>query len=290
MAAGIARTRARRSPLWVEALIVAWLAWAYDRLTSLAPLRAHLALHHAWSIWHAEVALHLDPELALNRWLAHHHTLGEVASYYYDNAHFIVTFGALAFLWWRRPDIYRPLRNSLALVNVLAFAVFWLYPLAPPRMLASVGFWDVVGHSNTFGQWHTGALASSADQFAAMPSLHISWAVWSALVLWRLASRRWVRALAVLYPCLTAVVIFATGNHFFFDALGGLAAIVVAVGLVEWVPRRLRARSLQPTAASAGELAPLPARGANAPVPAVATASVGDPGQAPTPSSSAALR
>jgi hypothetical protein len=235
----------RRSPLWLEALIVAWLAWVYDILTNLAPLRAHAAIDHAWAIWHAETALHLDPELTLNRWLAHSHILGQMASYYYDNAHFLVTFGLLAFLWWRRPDIYRPLRSSLALVNVLGFAVFWLYPLAPPRMLTSVGFFDVVGHSNTFGQWHTGALAASADQFAAMPSLHIAWAVWSSLVVWRLARRRVPRALALAYPCLTAVVIFATGNHFFFDALGGLAAIVVAVALVEGVPaltRRVPAR------------------------------------------------
>lgn len=233
---------AKRSPLWLEALIVAWLAWAYDTLTNLAPLREQVAIAHAWAIWHAEKALHLDPELTLNRWLAHHYTLSQIASYYYDNAHFIVTLGLLVVLWWRRPDIYRPLRSSLALVNVLAFAVFWLYPLAPPRLLASVGFWDVVGHSNTFGQWHTGALAASADQFAAMPSLHISWAVWSGLVLWRLTRRRWLRVLAVLYPCLTAVVIFATGNHFFFDALGGLVAIAVAVGLVEVAPAFARAR------------------------------------------------
>ena len=70
-------------------------------------------------------------------------------SYYYDNAHFIVTFGLLGWLWWKRADIYRPLRNALVLVNVIAFAVFWLYPVAPPRMLR--GFTDVVAASGAFG-------------------------------------------------------------------------------------------------------------------------------------------
>lgn len=242
---------------------MAWLAWIYDILTSYAPLRAHAAIANAWGIWHAETAVHLDPELALNRWLARHHELGQIASYYYDNAHFIVTFGVLGLLFWRGPALYRPLRSSLVLVNVIAFAVFWLYPLAPPRMLTSVGFFDVVGHSNTFGQWHTGSLATNADQFAAMPSLHMAWAIWSALAMWRLASRRWLRALAVLYPCLTAVVIFATGNHFLFDALGGIGAMALALLIVWAVESKLAA--LRPSAAPpAAALAP-PAQPARAP-------------------------
>lgn len=235
-----ARTDARRTRWWVELLIVAWLAWLYDIVTNFAPLRIHPALGHAWGIWHAEQALHLDPELALNRWLAAHHALALFASYYYDNAHFIVTLGLLGWIWWRRADIYPPLRNSLALVNVIGFAVFWLYPLAPPRMLASVGFTDIVASSHTFGSWHTGALASSADQLAAMPSLHIAWACWCGLAMWRLSSRRSVRALAIIYPCFTAVVVCATGNHFLFDVLGGVGAIALSVWLVEIAPRLLR--------------------------------------------------
>jgi hypothetical protein len=234
-----ARASPRRSRWWLELLIVAWLAWIYDIVTNFAPLRAPAAIAHAWGVWHAERSVHLDPELALNRWLAVHHTLAMIASYYYDNAHFIVTFVLLACLWWMRADIYRPLRNSLALVNVLGFAVFWLYPLAPPRMLGSVGFSDVVASSHTFGSWHTGSLASSADQFAAMPSLHIAWALWCGIVLWQLSGRSVVRAAALLYPCLTTVVVLATGNHFLFDVLGGLVALALAIALVRLAPGSL---------------------------------------------------
>ena len=86
-------------------------------------------------------------------------------------------------MWWRRADIYRPLRNSLVLVNVLAFIVFWRFPVAPPRMLP--GFVDVVASTHAIGSWHTGALASQANQLAAMPSLHIAWAVWCTVVVWQ---------------------------------------------------------------------------------------------------------
>jgi hypothetical protein len=234
------RTRTR---WWVEAAVIVWLCWVYDAVTNLAPLRLHTALAHATSILHVERSLHLDPEHALDHWLAGHHTLGLVLSDYYDNAHFIVTLGLLGWLWWRRADLYRPLRNSLVLVNVLAFVVFWLYPVAPPRMLG--GFTDVVASTHAFGSWHTGALASHANQLAAMPSLHMAWAAWCALALWRVSRRRWVRAVALLYPCMTALAVLATGNHFLFDVLGGLLAIAAAVALTEVAaPSAARWRSI----------------------------------------------
>jgi hypothetical protein len=226
-AGAAASTVCTRPRWWGEALVVVWLLWIYDLINNLAPLRVGLALHHARAILHLEQSLHIDPEHSLDRWLAGHHTLGLILSLYYDNAHFVVTFGLLGWLWWRRSDLYRPLRNSLVLVNLIGFAVFWLYPVAPPRMLG--GFTDVVAASHTFGSWHTGALASQANQLAAMPSLHIAWAVWCSVAVWRLSRRRPARALALLYPCVTAVAVLATGNHFLLDIVGGLAAIAIAV-------------------------------------------------------------
>ena len=204
-----------------------WLLWLYDAINNLAPLRLQLALGHARAILHLESTLGIDPEHALDGWLAGHHTFGLVLSDYYDNAHFVVTLSLLGWLWWRRADLYRPLRNSLVLVNLLGFVVFWLYPVAPPRMLP--GFTDVVAATHAIGSWHTGALASEANELAAMPSLHIAWAAWCTLALWRISRRRWVRGLAVLYPCMTAVAVLATGNHFLLDIVGGLVAIAVAV-------------------------------------------------------------
>jgi hypothetical protein len=225
-----------RTRWWVEALTIAWLCWVYDAITNLAPLRLHAALAHGQHILRLERSLHIDPERALDRWLAGHHTLGLLVSDYYDNAHFIVTLGLLGFLWWRRSDIYRPLRNSLVLVNVLAFIVFWRFPVAPPRMLP--GFVDVVAKTHAIGSWHTGALASHANQLAAMPSLHIAWAVWCTVVVWKVATRGWLRALAVVYPFVTAFAVLSTGNHYLLDLLGGLATIALSLVLVRVVGSR----------------------------------------------------
>jgi membrane-associated phospholipid phosphatase len=94
------------------------------------------------------------------------------------------------------------------------------------------GFTDVVASTHAFGSWHSGVLASQANQVAAMPSLHIAWAAWCTLALWRASGRRSVRALAVLYPCLTALAVLATGNHFVLDIVGGLLVLGIAVLLV----------------------------------------------------------
>jgi hypothetical protein len=221
-----------RTRWWIEALTIAWLCWVYDAITNLAPLRLHAALAHGQDVLNIERSLHIDPEHALDRWLAGHRTLGLLVSDYYDNAHFVVTLGLLGFLWWRRADVYRPLRNSLVLVNVLAFVVFWRFPVAPPRMLP--GFVDVVASTHAIGSWHTGALASQANQLAAMPSLHMAWAVWCTVVVWRISAHRWLRALAAVYPCATAFAVLATGNHFVLDILGGLATIAVSLMIVRF--------------------------------------------------------
>jgi hypothetical protein len=225
----LARTP-QRSRWWVELLAIGWLLFLYDAVNNLAPLRLSVALGNARGILHVERVLHIDPELTLDRWLASHQTLAEILANYYDNAHFVVTLGLLGYLWWSRADLYRPLRNVLVLVNVIGFVVFWLFPVAPPRMLD--GFTDVVASTHAFGSWHTGALASQANQLAAMPSLHMAWAVWCTLALWRISKRTWVRVLAVAYPCATALAVLATGNHFLLDIVGGLLALALSVWLV----------------------------------------------------------
>lgn len=240
---------ARERPRWwAEALVMVGLLWFYDTVNNLAALRRQAAFDHAFEILRLERWLRLDPERALNAWAGAHRLAGVVFGDYYDLLHFVITIGLVIWLWWRHPDIYRPLRNILVAINVIGFIVFWLYPLAPPRMLATAGFVDVVAVSHAVGSWTSGALASQANEFAAMPSLHMAWAVWCSLAVWRSTRALAGRLLALAYPVLTAVVVMATANHFLLDVIAGLittaaAAVAAALAARAWQSRtRLTAR------------------------------------------------
>ena len=145
-----------------------------------------------------------------------------------------------AWIRWRRPDLYRPLRNDLVLANLAGFTVFWLYPVAPPRMLP--GFVDVVEKVGGLGAWHN-LLISHADQLAAMPSMHLAWALWCSLALWRLANSRNQRLAALCigaaYPITTAWVVMATANHYLADIVAGFACTIASVVVVEAALPRL---------------------------------------------------
>lgn len=219
---------ARRPRWWTEVVVIVWLCWVYDAIANLAPLRRAAAYAHAASALHLEKSLHLDPEAALDHWLAHQHVLAVLVSNYYDNAHFIVTLGLVGWLWWRYPALYRPLRTGLVLTNVIGMVVFWLYPMAPPRLLDPGVYTDVVASTHAFGSWHSGTLATAANQLAAMPSLHIAWASWSALAVWRIFAGRRFRWVAWIYPMVTSVAVLSTGNHYLLDVLAGFVTFVVA--------------------------------------------------------------
>jgi hypothetical protein len=222
----------RRSHVWVEVLVIVWLCWLYDEISNLSPLRLHTALAHGATLLQIERVWHLNPELTLNTWAAAHRSIALPMANFYDSAHFVVTLGVVAVLWWRHPGLYRSLRNSLVLINVIGFVVFWAYPLAPPRMLPAAGFVDVVAVTHAWGSWQTNAVASQANELAAMPSLHMAWACWTAVALWQmLRGRRW-RIVVLVYPLVTALVVMATANHFLLDVIAGMATAWAAFGLV----------------------------------------------------------
>ena len=231
--------------------------WAYDAINNLNPVRHAVALAHGSSLMRIELRTHLDPELALNRWLASHVALGRLVGDYYDTAHFVVTLTLLGWIWWRHAPRYRMLRNALIGINVIGFAIFWLFPVAPPRMLSSFGFVDVVAVTHAVGAWSTSAVASQANEYAAMPSLHMAWALWCAIAVWCVRRDRISRVAAVAYVVVTGVAVLATANHYFLDVAAGVATAAVSAGVAAAWERRRRAA---PELHSSSRALPVPAR------------------------------
>ncbi|MEV6844487.1 phosphatase PAP2 family protein [Actinoplanes sp. NPDC051411] len=193
------------------------------------PARQRAADRHGRDLFDLERRLHLDIEPGLNRWLAPHDFLRTLANYEYAITYVVAAGIMLVWLYARRPDRYREMRNSFVVLNVLGIATFWLYPVAPPRLLAGTHFIDTVREGHTWGSWGS-PLVTHANQLAAMPSLHVAWALWVSVVLAELKHTRTVQAVSLVHVGVTLFVIMATANHFLLDAAGG--AVVVWLGFL----------------------------------------------------------
>ncbi|WP_158515553.1 phosphatase PAP2 family protein [Kitasatospora sp. MBT63] len=259
------RTSTARRHRWTrELLLVAVLYLVYDSSRFLVRGDLQAARHNAARLLDAERWLHLSPELWLNTKFSRHPSLGVFGDFSYASLHYLVTPAVLIWLWRARPAVYRRARTWLALTTVFALAGFILYPVAPPRLMPSVyGFTDTMAAHAGIGWWSGDASApkgvgSLTNQFAAMPSLHVGWALWCGLILVRHAQDPSVRTLRVLYPPMIAVVVMGTGNHYFADVLAGAAVTVLCAVLTGPL---LRARDrLFPGNGAASALPPQPRR------------------------------
>jgi hypothetical protein len=201
-------------------------AWGYDEVRALHGDVAHTGVTHAQDVLRIDRALHVEWVTPVNHWLAGHTSIAEALSGYYFVMHLGMTSLTLVVLWLHGRG-YRWHRDALVLMSLVGLAVYWLYPVAPPRLLP--GFHDTVRQLLPTA-YHLET--ARANLYAAVPSLHIAWAVWCGLVLWSISRRTWVRTIAVLHPVLTTVTVVATGNHYVFDVVTGAALIGVSYPLL----------------------------------------------------------
>ncbi|MEV0636014.1 bifunctional glycosyltransferase 87/phosphatase PAP2 family protein [Streptomyces sp. NPDC050619] len=186
------------------------------------------AEQHGQQILDLERWLYLDIERWANHAVVKVGWLRDFFDFYYESFHFVVPLSVLAVLYWRRPVDYRWARSSLGFATLLALVGFWLYPLAPPRLMPNLGIIDTVHGVQDFSKPDYGTLTALTNQYAAMPSLHFGWSLWCGVVIAIIAPRWWMKALGLLHPFFTASAIVATGNHWVLDAAGG--ALVVGGG------------------------------------------------------------
>lgn len=235
----------RRPHLVGEVLIVFVLLRVYDMARARAEVRQGPALQHGQAILDVERWLHVAVEQSMNIWVTAHHAASLLASYFYQFAHVTVTLSVLGWCWVRRPEIYRVARNALVLTNVIGLTVFLVLPVAPPRLLPGEGFVDAVALAG-FGTTHGGPVP--ADQYGALPSLHLAWAVWATVIAMRMLGSSPYRRLCWIYPALVTIGVVVTGNHYLLDAVAGTLVAVSALALVQgsetYFPRKPRAAAV----------------------------------------------
>jgi hypothetical protein len=231
-------------PVEVFSIVLGYVFYSFVRV--LAPDRVGASYRHAFSIESWEKHLGIFHELSLNAFLSRHELLQDLASYYYATLHFVVTPVVLAWLWKSRPRYYSPLRSSLVLATLAALAVYATWPVAPPRF-ALPGTVDSIAANPVLGQSGHGA-KGLINELAAMPSLHVGWALWCAAAFVLVTQSRW-RHLAWLYPLGTTLVVVATANHYVLDGIAGSALAAAALRLA-------RTRASLTASRSASSIAP----------------------------------
>ncbi|MGW1022300.1 phosphatase PAP2 family protein [Streptomyces sp. NPDC002577] len=246
------RARAARRPrLWFEILLIAVSYWTYSLVRNAVPEQKAQALRNADWIWSVEHRLGIAVEQAVN------HAVNTVTwlivgmNYYYATLHFVVTLGVLVWLYRSHPGRYAAARTALFATTGVALVGYYLYPLAPPRLMNGGHFVDTVLVHHTWGSMASGDLKNMSNQYAAMPSMHIGWSVWCGLTIFALAKVPWARVLGLLYPVGTLLVIVATANHFLLDAAGGMTCLAFGYSVARlWygafphaLPRRVHHRT-----------------------------------------------
>jgi hypothetical protein len=214
-----------RHSLPVEMAMVLGVYAAYEATRGLVAGDAHTALRHAQDVVSLERSLHVFVEGHVQRAAQAVPGLIGTLGFSYLTLHLTVTGALLLWLHRRRPAAYPLVRTTLLLASALAVVGYIVFPTAPPR-LSGVGIADTVsrGHVNL----NTGLVSSFYNPFAAVPSMHVGYALIVSASLARYARHLLTRLAGILYPLFVLFVIVATGNHFLADAAAGAAVAGVA--------------------------------------------------------------
>jgi hypothetical protein len=139
----------------------------------------------------------------------------EVVTAYYQVGFLAFVTGVVLWLFLADNENYRLMRNSLGISCVFAIIAFSLFPTAPPRLMAEFNIIDtasLVGRHSLF-----------ANEYAAIPSLHVGWMALAGYCLGRSIGGpagsvvKWLPGMAM------AFTVVLTGNHWWIDGVVGTA-------------------------------------------------------------------
>ncbi len=205
-----------------------WMLYNLVRLSAGDELSAAMA--NSTSLLHLQDVLGLPNEASIQSRFLEHTRMIRAANLYYMAAHFPVTITFLVWAWVRHRPQFPLVRNTLITVTAIGLGLHVLYPLVPPRKLPSF-----IDTGLTFGPSpYEHAASEAANQLAAMPSLHVGWALLVALSIIAVTTSR-LRFLALVHPMVTTVVVVVTANHYWADAI--VAAVIVGLA---WIIMRRR--------------------------------------------------
>ena len=204
-----------------------WLGYSTVRRITSDSLQ--LAQENAVRVVDFQEKIGLPSEAVLQKQILDVDWIVHVANVFYFVMHFP---SMIIFLFWamlRKREWMARIRFSLICTTAAGLIIHLAFPLAPPRLTEIAGFVDT---AKVFGpDPYKLGIAKAANQFAAMPSLHVGWALLLAMAVLSISKNRY-RWLILLHPIITTIVVVVTANHWWLDifvgAILGWAGWVVA--------------------------------------------------------------
>jgi hypothetical protein len=215
-----------RHSLPIELAFILGLYAVYEGTRGLVAGDERVALSHARDVISLERSLHIFVEGPIQHAALAVPGLIGTLGVAYLTLHLSVTGGLLLWLHRSRPAAYPFVRTTLLLASALAVIGYLVFPTAPPR-LSNVGILDAV--SSRHVDLNAGLVSSLYNPYAAVPSMHVGYALIVGASIARYAPHLITRLAGLAYPPLVLLVIVATGNHFFVDAAAGAAVVGVAL-------------------------------------------------------------
>src|SRR4051795_5180044 len=229
---------------------LAYYGYRIVRGTVDDPVGAAVAFQHSREVIHFEQSLGIFVEPSIQSWVSSSTVVIDVASWLYLNAQFTMTMACLVYIYLRHNSSFYFVRNMFAVAMWTANVGFMAFPAAPPRFFPEWGFADSGANPTPVGH-DSVAVNSLVNQYAAIPSMHVAFALMIAVPLARLSKHRVTRAFWAVYPFLVVFVIISTANHFVTDAVLGAATAGVGAWTAAWLARaRPTAWAVQPARAT----------------------------------------
>lgn len=221
----VAVTSSHPHDAWREVALALVVTCAYFLTRGLIRGRTADALAHARDILSIEQTLHLDPETALQRLALLHPLLLQVANIFYLVGHLPVLIAVAIWLYRTHRPAYRVFRNAFGLSALLGLTIYVVLPVAPPRFLP--GFVDTL---KATGMGLDGsAIGLLYNPYAAMPSLHVGWALLAGLALVLYGRAWWLRLAGAALPLLMTLTVLVTGNHYLLDIVAGTGIALLSL-------------------------------------------------------------
>jgi hypothetical protein len=197
---------------------------------------ATVAFHHANELISLERTLHIFVEPSVQTWASAQPLILDGASWLYINAQTTVTLAALAFLYLFHNRSFYFVRNMFMVAWVLALVGYIVFPTAPPRFFPEWGFIDSVQHFTGISH-DSVAVDALFNPYAAVPSMHVAFALMIGVPLARLVKHPVARVFWAIYPLIVTFVIVVTANHFLADAFLGACTAGLAAYAADWLAR-----------------------------------------------------